>query len=81
MSTPKLMSYCRSIDNINEYEPIEEGEREWARFADNNPERDWHGAGAGPSLRRLLTEIRPPCASPAVSAETRAVVACRAPKT
>jgi hypothetical protein len=30
----------KSIDNINEYEPIEEGEREWAELADNIPERD-----------------------------------------
>jgi hypothetical protein len=31
----------KSIDNINEYEPIEEGERDWAsEFADNIPERD-----------------------------------------
>jgi tartronate-semialdehyde synthase len=30
----------KSIDNINEYEPIEEGEREWAQLADNIPERD-----------------------------------------
>ena len=30
----------KSIDNINEYEPIEEGEPEWAKLADNIPERD-----------------------------------------
>jgi tartronate-semialdehyde synthase len=30
----------KSIDNINEYEPIEEGERELVQFADNIPERD-----------------------------------------
>ena len=30
----------KSIDNINEYEPIEEGEREWAQLADTIPERD-----------------------------------------
>lgn len=31
----------KSIDNINEYEPIEEGEREWASgLADSIPERD-----------------------------------------
>jgi tartronate-semialdehyde synthase len=29
-----------SIDNINEYEPIEEGEQELVQFADNIPERD-----------------------------------------
>jgi len=30
----------KSIDNINEYESIEEGEQELAQFADNIPERD-----------------------------------------
>jgi tartronate-semialdehyde synthase len=30
----------KSIDNITEYEPIEEGERDLAQFADNIPERD-----------------------------------------
>jgi tartronate-semialdehyde synthase len=31
----------KSIDNVNEYEPVEEGEPEWARgLADNIPERD-----------------------------------------
>jgi tartronate-semialdehyde synthase len=31
----------KSIDNVKEYEPVEEGEREWAReMADNIPERD-----------------------------------------
>ena len=30
----------KSIDNINEYEPIEEGEREMTQLADNIPERD-----------------------------------------
>ena len=30
----------KSIDNINEYEPIEEGEQEMVQFADNIPERD-----------------------------------------
>lgn len=30
----------KSIDNINEYEPIVEGEREWGQLADNIPERD-----------------------------------------
>ncbi len=30
----------KSIDNINEYEPIEEGEGELAPLADNIPERD-----------------------------------------
>ncbi len=30
----------KSIDNINEYEPIEEGDQELAQFADNIPERD-----------------------------------------
>ncbi len=30
----------KSIDNINEYEPIEEGEVEWAQLADSIPERD-----------------------------------------
>ena len=29
-----------SIDNINEYEPTDEGEQELVRFADNIPERD-----------------------------------------
>ena len=30
----------KSIDNITEYEPVEEGEQELAQFADNIPERD-----------------------------------------
>ena len=30
----------KSIDNINEYEPIEEGEVEWAELAESIPERD-----------------------------------------
>jgi tartronate-semialdehyde synthase len=30
----------KSIDKVNEYEPIEEGEREWTPLADNIPERD-----------------------------------------
>ena len=30
----------KSIDSLNEYEPIEEGEREWVQLADNIPERD-----------------------------------------
>jgi tartronate-semialdehyde synthase len=30
----------KSIDNISEYEPIEEGEQELPQFADNIPERD-----------------------------------------
>ncbi len=30
----------KSIDNINEYEPIEEGAQELVQFADNIPERD-----------------------------------------
>jgi tartronate-semialdehyde synthase len=30
----------KSIDNINEYEPIEDGEQQLPRFADNIPERD-----------------------------------------
>jgi tartronate-semialdehyde synthase len=30
----------KSIDNINEYEPIEDGEQELSQFADNIPERD-----------------------------------------
>ncbi len=29
-----------AIDSINEYEPVEEGEREWAGLADSIPERD-----------------------------------------
>jgi tartronate-semialdehyde synthase len=30
----------KSIDNITEYEPVEEGEADLPRFADNIPERD-----------------------------------------
>jgi tartronate-semialdehyde synthase len=30
----------KSIDNITEYEPVEEGQGELPRFADNIPERD-----------------------------------------
>jgi tartronate-semialdehyde synthase len=30
----------KSIDNINEYEPIEDGEQDLGQFADNIPERD-----------------------------------------
>ena len=30
----------KSIDKINEYEPIEEGAQDLARFADSIPERD-----------------------------------------
>ena len=30
----------KSIDNITEYEPVEEGEQELPQFADNIPERD-----------------------------------------
>jgi tartronate-semialdehyde synthase len=30
----------KSIDSINEYEPIEEGEQAMRQFADNIPERD-----------------------------------------
>jgi glyoxylate carboligase len=30
----------KSIDNINEYEPVEEGEGELGQLADSIPERD-----------------------------------------
>ena len=35
-----MRRWGKSIDKIDEYEPIEEGEQEFAQFADNIPERD-----------------------------------------
>lgn len=39
-SSPGGRGYGPSIDSINEYEPIEHGEREWAGLADSITERD-----------------------------------------